>query len=122
MYRERTRMKINLHQEIHSVDIPKLQRLYPLQSNFAELSSCIDAIIKKISQNPYLEGVPCKRPPLLNWRRLKFHSKHRPLQGTKADMRIIFREYNGVVFIFCIGKRIQKDPDDVYFTAHNRNP
>lgn len=113
-------MSVRLHQDVLRVDRIRLRRWYSTPEDYAEMSRCFDFMITRIVENPE-EGVPCKRPPLLGWRRVKFHSKHRPPKGVRADMRIVFRQQDGDIQVLCVGKRMVGHPDDVYQEAHQRD-
>jgi hypothetical protein len=105
-------MKIQLHPEVVTSDLPRLAGLFK-PSEHAELNNSIENTLKKIKSNINI-GSDCEYPPLIGWKRLRFHSKIKIPVGMRADLRIVYREDNNNIQIFAIGKRLVNMADDIY--------
>lgn len=105
--------KVSFHRDILSVDFPALQAEFPGRIAWDELETQIIKALAFIADNP-LAGAKLKRPPLDAWWKFKFHSSSNPKAGVKADMRIVYRFNEEVVWILAIRARKPGGLKDVY--------
>jgi hypothetical protein len=109
------------HPEVLSEDIPGLALEFPERDAYDELELALRKALLTIARDPANAGKECEFPPLVGWRRLKFHSMLKPPIGTRPDMRIVFRRKPGGLpnefQVRAIGKRLRFGATDVYVQA-----
>lgn len=111
---------LKFHRAILEVDIPKLIRLHGDPRTRATIRRQIDQALNEILEDPTRRGAPLKRPPLVGWRKYKFHSKRRPAPFSRPDMRVIYRVHGLEVQVLAVGRRLPGHPDDVYAVGESR--
>ncbi|MDR6226185.1 hypothetical protein [Desmospora profundinema] len=86
-----------------------------------EVLSCIDKAIQEIIKHPEHAAI-LKEPPLIGFRKKKFHSNLHPQEGFKPDLRLIY-SYDSkqeLIYIFGCGYRKLRSKEDVYEFMNQR--
>lgn len=110
------------HPKVLSEDVPRLVQEFPHEQAYDEVVLSLRRALLLIARAPLIAGAECRYPPLLGWRKEKFHSVLKPPAGMRADMRIIFRPKPGgssnEFQVRAIGKRRLRHPLDIYECAN----
>lgn len=115
-------VQIVYHPEVITKDIPALLNICESNGEATILLSQIEKAKHEIIQG---YGVPRDEmdPPYRGWYRKKTHSRAKVPDGVRPDLRIIYQwaSENSQLRILAIGRRIPRDPTDIYSSTSNRD-